>query len=79
MVSKFIEKWADERSGGMQKYYVRHLLGMTGILSAMIIGDYLANKEFSVLFLIAIVVSLCFPILSWFLNELRYRKYLRDQ
>ena len=60
-----------KRVDGLWKYYARHLGGAIAPWVGAVIGDYLADKRFSVLALCVWgIVALSMPLLSWFLGNM---------
>lgn len=76
MVEKFISKWEQERKMGFFRYYIRHVWGMAFIFFGMNIGDYLANKKLSYIFItVSLIVSFLFPVFAWIINQICFKKY----
>lgn len=73
MSNNFCKKWENERKSGFKAYYRKHFVGIFIIYIVMIAADFFANNEFSILFcLVALVISLMFPVVAWEINEIRY-------
>ena len=77
-MSDFMKKWEKERDGGMWRYFIRHLPGMLALLAGAVLGTCLLRREFPasvsvVDFCIGVAIIFAIFLLSWLMNEWRYR------
>lgn len=68
-------QWEKERKDGFKKYYMRSVKGIIVTMIGLFCGTILTKKENTVeYFLISFIVVALFPIISWYVNEIRYKK-----
>ena len=75
-MSDFMKKWEKERSGGMWRYFIRHLPGMLALLAGEVLGICLSRRAFALSgfeIIVLPVTILALYLLSWFVGEWRYR------
>ena len=75
-MSDFMKKWEKERSGGMWRYFIRHLPGMLALLAGAVLGICLSRRAFVLsgfeIIVLPVTIFALF-LLSWFVGEWRYR------
>jgi len=77
--TEFIVEWEIKRKIGIIKYVVIGIIKYALFSTAILLGNGLINRKIEINssgLITIIAISILAPVINWFMNEHRYKKYI---